>query len=53
MARRARREDCGGYGGGGRSARSREKVLSKSTNCGVVLNEGELNSYMEFVAAKV
>ncbi len=53
VARRARREDCGGYGGGERSAPSRVKVLSLGTNCGVVLNEGELNSYLEFAAAKV
>ncbi len=52
VARKARRDDFGRCGGGGRNNTNREKVLVKTNNCGVVLNQGELNSYMEFAAKK-
>ncbi len=53
IAIRAMREEGGCNGGRRRTSLNRKKVQSMSTNCGVLLNEGETNSFKEFMSHRV
>ncbi len=52
IARRARLEQFRCIGGGRRTLRNRKKIQIKSARCRVLINEGETNSFMEFVSHK-
>ncbi len=53
IARKARLLDIGGNGRERRTRFSRKKIMSKGLKCGVRLNEGEADSFKEFVSHKV
>ncbi len=52
IARRASREDIGRTEGKRSLLQKRKKVQARSAKCGVLLTEGETNSFLEFVAHK-
>ncbi len=53
VAVKARRGELEGCGGGQRLYLNRKKIKTRSAKCGVLLDEGETNSFMEFVSRKV
>ncbi len=50
VARKARREDLESDGGMRRALRNRKKIKNKGVLCGVLLDDREANSFLEFVA---
>ncbi len=53
VALKARRDDVEGYRGGGRPHINRNKIKSRSARCGVFLDEGETDSFIDFVSHNV
>ncbi len=53
VALKSRREDLEGRVGGRRAYPSRKKTKNRSAKCGVLLDDGEMNSLMEFISHKV
>ncbi len=53
VARKARRENLEGGEGNRRLLRNRKKIKNKSALCGVLLEDGEANSFLTFVSRMV